>query len=123
MLARFSSKILALKSKVMFCPYCALHVKKFLDNDGYPIDMRHKIDDTEQQHFLRWFPTHMSKGCCIFLVSQYLLNQIIIDNKYAFYSGWPKNLETWNNLEFDKLGKIKNLEFYRKIMEKPGTFF
>ena len=31
--------------------------------------------------------------------------------------------KTWNNLEFDKLGKIKNLEFYRKIMEKPGTFF
>ena len=30
--------------------------------------------------------------------------------------------KTWNNLEFDKLGKIKNLEFYRKIMEKPGTF-
>ena len=27
------------------------------------------------------------------------------------------------NLEFDKLGKIENLEFYRKIMEKPGTFF
>ena len=38
-------------------------------------------------------------------------------------TGWPKNLETWNNLEFDSLGKIKNLEFCRKIMEKPGTFF
>ena len=27
--------------------------------------------------------------------------------------GWPKNLETWNNLEFDYLGKKtwKNLEF------------
>ena len=34
-----------------------------------------------------------------------------------YLSGWPKNLE------FGKLGKIKNLEFYRKIMEKPGTFF
>ena len=39
---------------------------------------------------------------------------------YKLLSGWPK---TWNNLEFDKLGKIKNLEFYRKIMEKPGRFF
>ena len=45
----------------------------------------------------------------------------ILTNVYD--TGWPKNLETWNNLEFDKLGKIKNLEFYRKIMEKPGTLF
>ena len=36
------------------------------------------------------------------------------------YQGGQK---TWNNLEFDKLGKIKNLEFYRKIMEKPGKTF
>ena len=27
-------------------------------------------------------------------------------------TGWPKNLETWNNLEFDNLGKKK--------LEKPG---
>jgi len=31
--------------------------------------------------------------------------------------------KTWKNLEFDNLGKKKNLEFFRKIMEKPGTFF
>ena len=31
--------------------------------------------------------------------------------------------KSWNNLEFDNLGKQKNLEFFRKIMEKPGTFF
>ena len=38
-------------------------------------------------------------------------------------TGWPKNLETWKKLEFDNLGKQKNLEFLRKIMEKPGSFF
>ena len=31
--------------------------------------------------------------------------------------------KTWKNLEFDNLGKQKNLEFLRKIMENPGTFF
>ena len=31
--------------------------------------------------------------------------------------------KTWNNLEFDNLDKQKNLEFFRKIMEKPGNFF
>ena len=36
---------------------------------------------------------------------------------YAQFTGWPKNLE------FDNLGKQKKLEFFRKIMEKPGTFF
>ena len=39
---------------------------------------------------------------------------------YCIIQGGQK---TWNNLEFDKLGKIKTLEFYREIMEKPGTFF
>ena len=34
------------------------------------------------------------------------------------YSGWPKNLETWNNLEIDNLGK-KNLEF-EKLSKQPG---
>ena len=67
-------------------------------------------------------------------LSKSLVNKIYskcettINNKHVYsinkcLTGWPKNLETWNNLEFDKLGKIKNLEFYRKIMEKPGTFF
>ena len=26
---------------------------------------------------------------------------------HNFLTGWPKNLETWNNLEFDNLGKKK----------------
>ena len=30
-------------------------------------------------------------------------------------TGWPKNLETWNNLEFDNLGKKK--------LEKPGILY
>ena len=47
--------------------------------------------------------------------------QILIFNLNSRVAKKPG--KTWNNLEFDKLGKIKNLEFYRKIMEKPGTFF
>ena len=54
----------------------------------------------------------------------------------VFKTGWQKNMETWNNLEFDNLGKKKpgknwnfvqkswkNLEFHPKIMVKPGFFF
>ena len=29
---------------------------------------------------------------------------------YHIGTGWPQNLDTWKNLEFDNLGK-KNLEF------------
>ena len=32
-------------------------------------------------------------------------------------------METWNNLEFDNLGKQKIMDFFRTIMEKPGTVF
>ena len=46
----------------------------------------------------------------------------MLSNKQGGQKTWKPG-KTWNNLEFDKLGKIKNLEFYRKIMEKPGTFF
>ena len=47
------------------------------------------------------------------------------------FTGWPKNLETWKNLEFHNLGKKnlekpriweilkKNLEFWTKVFKKP----
>ena len=41
-------------------------------------------------------------------------------------TGWPKNLETGNNLEFDNLGKKKNLEkpgILYNGMEKPGISY
>ena len=50
---------------------------------------------------------------------------MITDLKTGNLSGWPKNLETWNNLEFDYLGK-KKLEkpgICTKVMEKPRILY
>ena len=41
--------------------------------------------------------------------------------KSGFNTGWPKNLETWNNLEFDNLVKTKTWNL--RNFEKKKDFF
>ena len=50
-----------------------------------------------------------------FRVRQTLMLYIFSNKKlhcFQYFTGWPKNLETWKNLELDNLG-WKNLEFER----------
>ena len=48
--------------------------------------------------------------------TRFNLNEKLLNIAFESMTGWPKNLE------FDSLGKVKNLEFCGKIMEKPGIF-
>ena len=48
---------------------------------------------------------------CIVIIIKNSIYKVFINN-FRYYTGLPKNLESWKNLEFDNLGKKK--------LEKPG---
>ena len=62
----------------------------------------YKIKLVEKEYFV-----HL-----VVVVKKLFKYKFFIISKSLYYTGWPKNLETWKNLEFDNLGK--------KNPEKPG---
>ena len=92
---------------------------KQLPNNSYvytkTISKRHKTKKSSLQYAI---------------LQQQLLAQLVLGNcctqllRYSFSAALINRVaKKPGNLEFDKLGKIKNLEVYREIMGKPGTFF